>query len=288
MIDHDQIRKTVSDFYTRAVKTGSGCCGPGSSGCCGSGATDVLPKGFAAQFAGYGEDTTGLPADAVHNSFGCGNPLAFCDVKPGEVVLDLGSGAGIDLLVAARKVGPTGHVIGVDMTDEMIERARANAAAAGFTNIEVRQGIIEALPIEAESVDWVISNCVINLSPEKNRVFREIARVLKPGGRIRVSDIVVQDIPDWVRQSMSLYASCVSGAVSEQEYADGLRQAGLVDVEVTERFPYDQDQIRAMIESEIPDDVRMGADGARLAAEVAGKVCSAKFQATKPHHTPNT
>ncbi len=197
MSDSNRVRQSVSEFYTQAVKSGSGC---------GCGGGEAIPKGFAAQFAGYGDDVAGLPADAVVNSFGCGNPLAFSEVKPGEVVVDLGSGAGIDLLIAARKAGPSGLVIGVDMTDEMIARARANAAEAGFANIEVRKGIIEDLPVEAASVDWVISNCVINLSPEKDRVFAEIARVLKPGGRMLVSDIVVQDVPAWVRESMALYA----------------------------------------------------------------------------------
>jgi len=288
MSDSKQVRKSVSEFYTRAVKSGSGCCGGGK----------VVPKGFAAQFAGYGDDVAGLPADAVANSFGCGNPLAFSEVKPGEMVVDLGSGAGIDLLIAARKVGPTGRVIGVDMTDEMIARARANAAEAGFANIEIRKGIIEDLPVETASVDWVISNCVINLSPEKDRVFAEIARVLKPGGRMLVSDIVVQDVPAWVRESMALYASCVAGAVSEAEYVNALRRAGLADVEVRERYLYDFDQVRALIESEVPADATASCcgpapssccggdtapiDAAAIAAEVAQKVWSAKFHARKP------
>lgn len=295
MSGSDEVRTSVSEFYTKAVKEGSGC------GCATKG--QDLPKGFAAQFAGYGDDTTGLPSDAVINSFGCGNPLAFSEVKPGEVVLDLGCGAGIDLLIAARKVGPTGRVIGIDMTDEMIARARANIAEAGFPNVEVRKGIIEDLPVESGSVDWVISNCVINLSPEKHRVFAEIARVLKPGGRMSVSDIVVQDVPDWVRRSMALYASCVAGAIGEDEYADGLRRAGLADVQVVERYPYDREQVRALIESAIPMDAAAGGccepataapgcgcgrsdpaplDPAALAGEVASKVWSAKFQARKP------
>jgi arsenite methyltransferase len=286
MSDNKEIRKNVSVFYARAVSSGKGCC-------CGGGAEE-LPKGFAAQFAGYGDDVSGLPTDAVVNSFGCGNPLAFSDVKAGETVLDLGSGAGIDLLIAARKVGPTGRVIGVDMTDEMIARARANIAEAGFTNIEVRKGIIEELPVESGSVDWVISNCVINLSPEKDRVFAEIVRVLKPGGHMQVSDIVVQDVPGWVRNSLALYASCVAGAISEADYVGALQRAGLVDAEVRERSPYDFGQVKALIESEIPAETpatccgssasssRKPVDTAALAAEVAEKVWSAKFSARKP------
>ena len=290
MDDKDQVRKSVSEFYTKAVKAGTGCCGVPAAD------EPAIAKGFAAQFAGYGDDTAGLPADAVENSFGCGNPLAFAGVRPGDVVLDLGSGAGIDLLVAARKVGPTGRVIGVDMTDEMIDRARANVAQAGFANVEVRKGIIEDLPVESGTVDWVISNCVINLSPEKDRVFAEIARVLKPGGRMRVSDIVVEDLPGWVRASVALYASCVGGAVSEAEYAAGLRRAGLVDVEVVERFPYGEEMVKGFIASEVPglepstcgcgcscsEGPQPPLDLDAVASEIAGKIVSSKFAARKP------
>lgn len=276
-----EVRRKVSRFYTRAVRSGGGCCGPSSSGCCGSGTTQA-PGGFAARHEAYRGDAEGLPSDAVENSFGCGNPLAFSDVKPGDVVLDLGSGAGIDLLVAARKVGPEGRVIGVDMTDEMIRRARRNAAAAGFRNIEVRKGLIEDLPVESGSVDWVISNCVINLSPEKDRVFREIARVLKPGGRMRVSDLVVEEVPDWVRRSMALHASCVAGAVSEAEYLEGLRRAGLVEVEVLDRQPYEVEQISGLIESEMPRALPDGGDARSIAEAIARKVRSVRFSARKP------
>jgi SAM-dependent methyltransferase len=277
--DNDRIRKGVSAFYGRAVRSGTGCCS--GSGCgCGGGDDATGIAGFAAQFPGYDAQAAGLPADAVANSFGCGNPLAFSEVEPGEVVLDLGSGAGIDLLIAARKVGPTGRVIGIDMTDEMITRARANAAEAGFTNIEVRKGIIEDLPVDAASVDWVISNCVINLSPEKHRVFAEIARVLKPGGRMRVSDIVVEDLPAWARDHMGLYASCVSGAVSQAEYLEGLTRAGLVDIQVPERFPYGQVQVREILDADPGESA--GPDHANLASAIAGKVWSATFCARKP------
>ena len=232
MSDHEKVRKSVNQAYAKLVTSPTKGC------CCGD------QKSAVAQMAGYTpEELANLPADAVVNSFGCGNPVAFAGVKPGEVVLDLGSGAGIDLLVAADKVGPQGRVIGVDMTDEMIASAQKNIAASGHQNIEVRKGIIEKLPVEDSSVDWVISNCVINLSPEKERVFAEIARVLKPGGQVSVSDIVVEDMPDWVRQSADLYASCVAGAISEPEYIEGLKRAGLENVEVKERLVYDKEQI---------------------------------------------
>lgn len=238
-----------------------------------------IVEGRARETAGYQADVlAGLPADAVANSFGCGNPLAFAEVRPGEVVLDLGSGAGIDLLIAAQKVGPSGRVIGVDMTGAMIERARANVAAAGVTNVEVRQGIIEQLPVADGSVDWVISNCVINLSPEKERVFAEIARVLRPGGRLRVSDVVATDLPDEIRSNADLHASCIAGAISEEAYVAGLRAAGLVDVEVRQRVVYETSQLAALAVTE----GAAAAETERLAEAVAGKVWSAVFFARKP------
>ncbi len=193
------------------------------------------------------EEATG----ARSPSFGCGNPLAFAEVKPGETVVDLGSGPGFDLILAAKRVGPSGLVIGVDMTDAMIEEARRNAARAGFTNIEVRKGLIENLPVAAGSVDWVISNCVINLSPEKPRVFAEIARVLRPGGRFRISDIVVESLPEWIRGNAAAYAACVAGAIPEREYVAGLERAGLVDVKVESRLVYTAAQIRGLVDHDL-------------------------------------
>jgi SAM-dependent methyltransferase len=279
MNQQDVIREQVSTAYARAVSGGGGCCGT------------ARPKGIAARTAGYDAgELAVLPAGAVRSSFGCGNPVASSEVREGEVVLDLGSGAGLDLLLAARKVGPSGRVIGVDMTDAMIARARENAAAAGLANVEVRKGIIESLPVETASVDWVISNCVINLSPEKPKVFAEIARVLRSGGRMLVSDIVAEDVPDWVRRNMELYASCVAGAISEAEYVAGLRAAGLDGVEVLSRFVYDAAQIAAMAGSESLDPARAsaGSEGpsgpdllARAAEALSGKVLSATFSARK-------
>jgi len=277
--ESNNIRKQVSRFYADSVNKGCGC----SCGC-----TPTLQKGVAVKTAGYSsEELSDLPDDAVVNSFGCGNPLAFSNVKEGQTVLDLGSGAGIDLLIAARKVGPSGRVIGVDMTDDMIIRAQANIAAAGFKNIEVRKGIIEDMPVEDSSVDWVISNCVINLSPEKNKVFSEIARVLKPGGQISISDIVVGDLPEWVRESAALYGACVAGAISEEEYVNGLLTSGLGSVEVVDRFVYGGDQLKSLVESEFPADSSSccccGTD--KVIAEVSkvldGKIWSARFVGKK-------
>jgi len=280
---HDDRRRNVSEDYARAVNT------PGESCCC-----SPVPKGVVAKLAGYTDDEiAALPAEAVVNSFGCGNPLAFSEVRTGDVVLDLGSGAGIDLLLAAKKVGRAGKVIGVDMTDAMIDKARENVAAAGLTNVEVRKGIIEALPVDAGSVDWVISNCVINLSPEKSRVFAEIARVLKPGGRMLVSDIVAEDLPAEIAGNRRLYSSCLAGAIGERAYLDGLRAAGLAEVQVKDRVVYETGQLEAFIGTELQEaetgccgDTAGATSTSDLAREWAprlqGKVASVKVAARKP------
>jgi SAM-dependent methyltransferase len=278
MKQHDDTRRSVAEDYAEAVKKSS-------SSCCGSPA----PKNIVAKLAGYSdEEIAALPPEAVVNSFGCGNPLAFSGVQPGDVVLDLGSGAGIDLLLAAKKVGQTGKVIGVDMTDAMVEKARENIAAAGVTNIEVRKGIIEDLPIDDESVNWVISNCVINLSPEKPKVFAEIARVLKPGGQMLVSDIVAESLPAEIADSRRLYSSCLAGAIPEKAYLDGLHEAGLTEVEVKNRLVYDVAQIEAFIGSELQETETCCCGGQgdafakRWAPELQGKVASVKVTARKP------
>ena len=279
MSKSDTIRKEVSQSYAKAVTTPAT-----GGGCCGGTATS---KGVAAKLAGYtAEEVNALPTEAVVNSFGCGNPVAFSGVKPGDVVLDLGSGAGIDLLLAAKKVGPKGRAIGIDMTDEMIAKAKENIKAAKLDNVEVRKGIIEALPVEDSSVDWVISNCVINLSPEKSKVFSEIARVLKPGGQMLVSDIMVEHLSEELRQSKELYSSCIAGAIPEKEYLQGLRAAGLTDVEVRDRLVYDQDHIKGLVDSEIDGGGCCGTGSAgdvtRLAStELKGKIWSANVYARK-------
>jgi SAM-dependent methyltransferase len=231
-----------------------------------------------------------LPPDAVVNSFGCGNPVALAVIREGDTVLDLGSGAGIDLLLAAKIAGPRGRVIGVDMTPAMIERARQNAAAAGLSNVEVREGLIEELPVESGSVDLVISNCVINLSPEKEKVFGEIARVLKPGGRISISDIVTEKLPVWVVELGALYSACITGAIPEAEYLAGLRKAGLVDVAVNDRLVYDRGQLGALLVSEIEGDDAECCGGKGLPREkldeaieaIAGMVASVRVVGRKP------
>jgi arsenite methyltransferase len=282
----DDVRREVSNAYAKAVTkpSGGGCCGtaPGQkSSCCGAAPAQ---KGVVAKLGGYThEELAALPTEAVVNSFGCGNPVALAGLRRADVVLDLGSGAGIDLFLAAKKVGPLGRVIGIDMTDEMIAKARENIRAGNFTNVEVRKGLIEELPVESNSVDWVISNCVINLSPEKPRVFREIARVLKPGGQMLVSDIVAEALPDEVVRHASLYSSCIAGAISETRYLSGLRSAGLVDIEVRDRLVYDADQIELIVASDLDFMGQEGATNLRdFVRTLAGKVWSAKVYARKP------
>jgi SAM-dependent methyltransferase len=233
-------------------------------------------------FAGYSEkEYVGLPDSAVSSSFGCGNPVAFAGVKPGDVVLDLGSGAGLDLLLAARAVGPTGRVIGIDMTDEMIARARENVRTAGVTNVEVRKGIIEALPVEDSSIDWIISNCVVNLSPEKEKVFSEIARVLKPDGQMLVSDIVANDVPKALLAEASVYASCVVGALSEEQFVAGLCVAGLTEVTVRDRIVYNNAQIKAALDEALSSSRTISSRIEEVIQQLSGRVWSAEFYARK-------
>lgn len=239
------------------------CCAPQSG------------PGTISNLAGY--EPAPHQKEVAGQSFGCGNPLAFAAIEPGQTVLDLGSGAGLDLILAAEQVGPTGRVIGIDMTQEMVDKATANIASAGHPNVEVRLGMIEQMPVEDSSVDWVISNCVINLSPDKSRVFSEIARVLKPGGHFSISDIVVQDLPEYLRENATLYSACVAGAISEVEYLDGLQAAGLTQTEVTERLVYEECQLVSLISSEIPGLELTPELISEIAPQVAGKVWSAKF-----------
>ncbi len=282
MTGPDEVRKDVARTYAKAVST------PSPGPCC----SEPVQKGVVSKLAGYTrEELSALPAEAVSNSFGCGNPLALSEVREGDVVLDLGSGAGIDILLAGKKVGANGRAIGIDMTDEMIAKAHENIAASGLANVEVRKGEIEDMPVDSASVDWVISNCVINLSPQKEKVFAEIARVLRPGGRMLISDIVVQDLPEWVRADKRLYSSCISGAISEEAYLAGLRRAGLEDVEVRQRIVYDACQLSEFMQSELPEAVSLtsccgqsaGSDLLENAArDLAGKIWSAKVYAKKP------
>jgi arsenite methyltransferase len=270
-----EIKEAVRTRYAKAIQGSSSCCG----------AAPVEAKGTFVKIADYDPDDLGrLPADAVQNSFGCGNPLAFAAVRPGEVVLDIGSGAGIDCFIAAAKVGPAGRVIGLDMTPEMIDRARQNAREAGVTNVEFRFGEAEKMPVEDSSVDWVISNCVINLSPDKPAVFGEIARILRPGGRISISDIVAHDLPEAVRQSRDAWTGCLAGAISEVEYVRGLEAAGLRGVRVTARTVYDASQLKGLFASSCCGIAEAAGQDASASAEAAaGKIWSARLEGVKTY-----
>jgi arsenite methyltransferase len=225
----DEIRSAVSEAYgARAREVAAGddtsCCGPE---CCEdeSRATGVKSKYYAAT------DTAALPETVV--SYGCGNPTAIAGLQPGEVVLDLGSGAGLDCFLSARQVGPEGRVVGLDMTDDMLALAESNKAKLGVTNVEFKKGVMEAMPLPDATVDVIISNCVINLSPDKDAVFREAFRVLRPGGRVHVSDVVLlKELTPEEQQDLNLWAGCISGALEHNDYATRLRTAGFEDVAI--------------------------------------------------------
>ena len=226
------LRDEVRERYAEAalgLAEGQGCgCDCEGIGCCGDEATTLFGKGLY-----DAEQRSGLPEDAVTASLGCGNPLAVTALHEGETVLDLGSGGGIDVLLSARRVGPKGTVYGLDMTDEMLALAQRNAAKARATNVHFLKGLIEAIPLPAESVDVVISNCVVNLSTDKRAVYAEIQRVLRPGGRVGITDIVAEDrLSPEDRAERGSHVGCIAGALSEEEYREGLAGAGLVDVEV--------------------------------------------------------
>jgi len=222
-----EIKEAVKKRYGGLAKQEQqkqSCC----PSCCGSASSMLVSKGI-----GYAkEDLERIPEESVLG-LGCGNPIAIAELKAGEVVLDLGSGAGVDVFLAANKVGQSGRVIGVDMTDEMVEKARKIAADYGYTNVEFRLGEIEKLPVEDNSVNAIISNCVINLSTDKSRVFREAYRALKPGGRLTVSDIVSERvIPDEIKNDPDAWTGCIAGALEQQEYLDKIKRAGFADIEI--------------------------------------------------------
>jgi len=225
---HEHVRERYAEAAL-SLSEGCGCgCDCESIGCCDEEATTLFGQGLYAA-----DERAGLPEDAVAASLGCGNPLAMVELLEGETVLDLGSGGGIDVLLSARRVGPTGTVYGLDMTDEMLALAQRNAHAAGVENVHFLKGLIEAIPLPAESVDVVISNCVVNLSPEKDKVLAEITRVLRPGGRIGISDVVAEDrLSAADRAERGSHVGCIAGALSVSEYREGLGAVGLTGVEV--------------------------------------------------------
>lgn len=232
----DEIKKIVRDGYAKAVTQETSCCS--SNSCYGgtSQAESISKK------VGYSDVEINAVPEGANLGFGCGNPVAIASLKEGDVVLDLGSGAGFDAFLAAQRVGKTGRVIGVDMTPEMLKKARANAEKGGYGNVEFRSGEIEKLPVENGSVDVIISNCVINLSPDKESVFREAFRVLKTGGRLMVSDLVlVKDLPAAIKESVEAYVGCLAGAIKKDEYLKFITMAGFQDVKVISESSYPVD-----------------------------------------------
>jgi ubiquinone/menaquinone biosynthesis C-methylase UbiE len=233
LIDTTDIRETVREKYAAAARAATT-----ATGCCGSSAVSCSPADEANVFGANLYDEASredVPAAAVSASLGCGVPTAVADLREGETVLDLGSGAGADVLISARRVAPTGKAIGLDMTDEMLELARANAAEAGLENVEFVKGYLEDMPLADGTVDVVISNCVINLSGDKSRVIREAARVLKPGGRFAVSDVIADpDMDEQTRADIAAWTGCIAGALTEAEFRAALHAAGLEEVEIRE------------------------------------------------------
>jgi SAM-dependent methyltransferase len=278
------IKDAVRERYGRAalqvVEGRTSCCGSATeadagtaqSTCCGA-AKEADP--ITGNLYGV-EETTGLPDTAVVASLGCGNPTALADLRAGEVVLDLGSGGGLDVLLSARRVGPTGKAYGLDMTDEMLALARDNQRRAGVENVEFLRGDIEDIPLPDGTVDVIISNCVINLSADKDRVFREAFRVLKPGGRLAVSDIVARGpVPAAVRASLPLWSGCVAGALEEREYRANLSAAGFEAVDMEPTRIYRAEDARRLLAD-------AGADADAIAAEMDGRFMSAFVRARKP------
>jgi arsenite methyltransferase len=273
MADRDDIKFVVREKYADAARRaasggGDGCCGAACG--CGGGGSDVITSNLYA-----GHELAGLPAEAVAASLGCGNPTALAELRAGETVLDLGSGGGIDVLLSAKRVGPAGKAYGLDMTDEMLALARENQRRAGVGNAEFLKGEIEAIPLPEASVDVIVSNCVINLSGDKDRVFAEAFRVLRPGGRFAVSDVVVRGtVPAEIRRNVELWIGCVAGALEEAEYAAGLARAGFEEIEIQPTRIYDVEDARAFLTGH-------GLDVDAIAPLVQNKFMSAFVRARK-------
>jgi SAM-dependent methyltransferase len=271
-VGEQTIRDTVKEKYGEAAKRvlegkEADCCG---SSCCGGSADPISSNIYTAT------ETSVVPEGAVLASLGCGNPTALAELRAGETVLDLGSGGGIDVLLSARRVGPTGKAYGLDMTDEMLALARENQRKAGVTNVEFLKGEIEQIPLPDASVDVIISNCVINLSADKRKVLAEAFRVLKPGGRFAVSDVVVRGaVPPAIRRNVELWIGCVAGALEEEEFKSLLRASGFVDVEIEPTRIYRMEDARAFLEG-------AGLDADEAAPAIDGRFMSAFVRGSKP------
>ena len=241
---HTPIHDVVREHYAERARKSDSCCAPDSASACCDSKNVIYPEELLAA----------VPDDVANFSLGCGDPISLAALQPGQAVLDLGSGGGLDCFLAAKKVGVSGHVIGVDMTPEMLARARSSAERMGMTNVEFRQGFLESLPVDDNSIDVTISNCVINLSPDKAKVFNEVFRVLKPGGKLAVSDIVTDGpLPDAIKQSLSMWAGCVAGAVDAKDYVAMMESAGFTDISITPTF-FDKETVDEAIK-EVGDQI---------------------------------
>ena len=271
-MEKTDIKEVVKERYAQAALSVTG----GKSSCCGSGRAQSQCCDPITSNLYDAEQTGELPEAAVLASLGCGNPTALAELKPGEVVLDLGSGGGIDVLLSVKRVGPTGKAYGLDMTDEMLELAQENKRKAGAQNVEFLKGEIENIPLPANSVDVIISNCVINLAADKDRVLKEAFRVLKPGGRFAVSDVVTKGaIPDEIRKSMLLWVGCIAGALEEAEYREKLAAAGFEGIDIEPTRVYRAEDAKAFLQDK-------GMDAKAIGAQVEGKFMSAFIRAKKP------
>lgn len=270
----EDIKAIVQEKYGEAAKRAA--VGQGSA-CCGTSPASAMEGCDPITSNLYGEGEAGLlPEAALRASLGCGNPTALAQLKPGETVLDLGSGGGIDVLLSARRVGPTGKAFGLDMTDEMLALAEENKRKSGLTNVEFLRGEIENIPLPDNTVDVIISNCVVNLSGDKDRVLREAFRVLKPGGRFAISDVVVRgEVPEQIRKSMELWVGCVAGALSDTEYQQKLAAAGFASIDIEATRVYNIEDAKEFLKA-------AGIDATSVAPQVQDKFISAFVRATKP------
>ena len=271
----EEIKKAVRDGYAKIAKNAGTCCLPSASCCGNENSVEKISRGI-----GYSPEDMKSAPEGANLGLGCGNPVALASLREGETVIDLGSGAGFDCFLAAHKVGESGRVIGVDMTPEMLDKARENARKGGYRNVEFRLGEIEHLPVADNAGDIIISNCVINLSPDKAKVFQEAFRILKPGGRLMVSDIVLlQELPAALKNSIEAYVGCLAGAVMKEDYIDAIRGAGFQDVKIIDEtlFP-----VKEMVSHPVAKDAPVSSDTLMdVAEQLTASIASIKVYAVK-------
>lgn len=272
----EEIKKIVRKEYAKIARENSPCCIPANS-CCGK--TDLAQD--ISKKIGYTDEELKAVPEGSNLGLGCGNPVALASLREGETVLDLGSGAGFDCFLAAKKVGKNGKVIGVDMTSEMIDKARENVKKGNYTNVEFRLGVIEKLPVADNSVDVIISNCVINLVPDKKRAFKEAFRVLKPNGRLLISDIVLQkELPDFIKNSIEAYIGCVAGAIMKDEYIEAMKTAGFQKVKIIDETSFPSESITN--DSTVKKIIKKSKIPPEKIKEIANSIMSVKVYGVKP------